>query len=129
MYRGEIVERGPSDDVILRPSHPYTQILASAAPDPTLPRAALAQARRDRQAARSARQPRSAREPSAPGQTRGDDTGCRFRARCPSAMPACAQHPPEFTAAPVAPDPGAAGHLARCWLLDPSVVAAPRDGV
>ncbi|HKT03067.1 MAG TPA: ATP-binding cassette domain-containing protein, partial [Rugosimonospora sp.] len=34
MYRGQIVESGPSDDVILRPRHPYTQLLARAAPDP-----------------------------------------------------------------------------------------------
>jgi peptide/nickel transport system ATP-binding protein len=159
MYRGEIVERGPSDEVILRPSHPYTQILASAAPDPTRPRATLARARRDRQATRAARQARSAgrHHPTAPGsggsstgpaagggQAHGDDPGCRFRARCPSAMPVCAQHPPEFTAArtpatPAAapasatpatpPGLGAAEHVARCWLLDPSVATAPRDGV
>ncbi len=122
MYRGEIVERGPSDDVILRPSHPYTQILASAAPDPTLPRAVLAQARRDRQAARAARPSRGV------GQAHGDDAGCRFRARCPSAMPVCAQHPPEFTAAPVAPDRGAAAHVARCWLLDPAAAVTRQDG-
>jgi ABC-type oligopeptide transport system ATPase subunit len=34
MYRGEIVERGPSDEVILNPQHPYTQLLAEAAPNP-----------------------------------------------------------------------------------------------
>jgi peptide/nickel transport system ATP-binding protein len=34
MYRGRIVERGPADDVILRPRHPYTQLLAASAPDP-----------------------------------------------------------------------------------------------
>ena len=34
MYRGEIVERGPSDRVILDPQHPYTRRLADAAPDP-----------------------------------------------------------------------------------------------
>ena len=55
MYRGEIVEHGPSDEVILRPSHPYTQILAGAAPDPTVSRKALAEARRARQAARASR--------------------------------------------------------------------------
>ena len=37
MYRGQIVERGPADDVILRPQHPYTQLLALAAPDPERP--------------------------------------------------------------------------------------------
>jgi ABC-type glutathione transport system ATPase component len=34
MYRGEIVERGAADDVILNPQHPYTRLLAEAAPDP-----------------------------------------------------------------------------------------------
>jgi ABC-type oligopeptide transport system ATPase subunit len=34
MHRGEIVERGPADDVILRPRHDYTKTLAAAAPDP-----------------------------------------------------------------------------------------------
>jgi ABC-type oligopeptide transport system ATPase subunit len=34
MYRGEIVERGPSDEVILNPQHEYTQLLAKAAPNP-----------------------------------------------------------------------------------------------
>ena len=34
MYQGEIVEAGPSDDVILNPQHPYTQLLAEAAPNP-----------------------------------------------------------------------------------------------
>lgn len=34
LYRGAVVEQGPADDVILRPQHPYTQLLADAAPDP-----------------------------------------------------------------------------------------------
>lgn len=34
MYQGEIVERGPSDDVILNPQHEYTKLLAAAAPNP-----------------------------------------------------------------------------------------------
>lgn len=34
MYRGRIVERGPSDDVLVRPEAPYTRLLAAAAPDP-----------------------------------------------------------------------------------------------
>ena len=34
MFRGNIVERGPSDDVILNPQHEYTKLLLSAAPDP-----------------------------------------------------------------------------------------------
>ncbi|MFT3888786.1 MAG: ATP-binding cassette domain-containing protein [Arachnia sp.] len=34
MYRGDIVERGPADDVILNPQHDYTKTLLSAAPEP-----------------------------------------------------------------------------------------------
>jgi peptide/nickel transport system ATP-binding protein len=36
MYRGEIVERGEADEVILNPQHPYTKTLAAAAPNPEL---------------------------------------------------------------------------------------------
>lgn len=34
MYRGDVVERGPSDEVILNPQHEYTKTLLQAAPDP-----------------------------------------------------------------------------------------------
>ncbi|HEY0260856.1 MAG TPA: ATP-binding cassette domain-containing protein [Lacisediminihabitans sp.] len=34
LYRGRVVERGPADEVILNPQHPYTRMLAQAAPDP-----------------------------------------------------------------------------------------------
>ncbi|QSB24830.1 ABC transporter ATP-binding protein [Curtobacterium sp. 24E2] len=34
LYRGRVVERGPSDAVILDPQHDYTRLLAEAAPDP-----------------------------------------------------------------------------------------------
>ena len=34
MYAGEIVERGPSEDLTQQPAHPYTQLLLAAAPDP-----------------------------------------------------------------------------------------------
>ncbi|WP_214410804.1 ABC transporter ATP-binding protein [Sphaerisporangium fuscum] len=37
MNEGRVVERGPSDDVILRPAHPYTRLLAEAAPDLSAP--------------------------------------------------------------------------------------------
>ncbi len=34
MFAGEIVEEGPSMEVMARPSHPYTRLLTSAVPDP-----------------------------------------------------------------------------------------------
>jgi peptide/nickel transport system ATP-binding protein len=96
LYRGQVVESGPSDEVILRPAHPYTHLLASAAPDPaakrTAPPGGLRALRGDQQA---------------------DDTGCLFRTRCPHAMDVCRQQVPVFDVA--------AGHTARCWLHDPAV--------
>jgi peptide/nickel transport system ATP-binding protein len=100
MYRGVVVERGPSDDVILNPAHPYTQVLANAAPDPTASRQVLADARRGRQAARAAR--------SGELHEAAPDQGCRFRSRCPHAMAVCATAPPQAETGPE--------HQARCWL-------------
>ncbi|HET9168416.1 MAG TPA: ABC transporter ATP-binding protein [Actinospica sp.] len=100
LYRGEVVERGPSDAVILDPAHPYTRILADAAPDPQARRGAPTTA------SRALPRPAERREASL-------DTGCKFRARCPFAMAKCAEHPP---ALPVGGDPR---HTARCWLLAP----------
>ncbi len=34
MYGGQIVERGPAEDVTQRPAHPYTQLLIASAADP-----------------------------------------------------------------------------------------------
>jgi peptide/nickel transport system ATP-binding protein len=104
MYRGQIVEHGPSDEVILRPAHPYTQLLALAAPDPAASRDSLAAARRQRQAARATR--------GAELREAAVDTGCRFRFRCPHAMPVCETRPPDLETG--------AGHRARCWLHDPA---------
>jgi peptide/nickel transport system ATP-binding protein len=93
MYRGQIIESGPSDRVILQPAHPYTQLLASAAPDPSTPRTGAPGGLR---ALRG-------------GPTRpGERAGCLFRDRCPFAMDVCTQEVPTFTVD--------TGHQARCWL-------------
>lgn len=99
MYRGEIVERGPSDEVMLNPQHPYTQLLASAAPSTGLSRAEARAARKTRLAER-ARRDAERREV-----TVGD--GCRFRPRCPVAMDICVRRPSEATVG--------TGHKALCW--------------
>ncbi|HEY1094349.1 MAG TPA: ATP-binding cassette domain-containing protein [Glycomyces sp.] len=50
LYRGRVVERGPSDAVILDPHHDYTKLLALAAPDPERPGRVTAEAPVDREA-------------------------------------------------------------------------------
>ncbi|KWV34021.1 ABC transporter ATP-binding protein [Micromonospora rifamycinica] len=50
LHRGRVVERGPSDAVILDPHHDYTRLLASSAPDPDRPGRVTAAARVDRDA-------------------------------------------------------------------------------
>ena len=61
MYAGELVERGPSEDVTQQPAHPYTQLLVASAPDPDNLAGELKPARRARCVEPAARsQPRSA---------------------------------------------------------------------
>jgi peptide/nickel transport system ATP-binding protein len=104
MYRGEVVERGPSDEVILRPRHPYTQLLAAAAPRTGTTREEVRAARAARTAARAGGERREVVV----------DEGCRFRPRCPFAQPECAQRPPEVPVGPAAP--GGGGHRVLCLL-------------
>jgi peptide/nickel transport system ATP-binding protein len=124
MYRGEIVETGPADEVILRPQHPYSQLLASAAPSRSSRRLTAGRDRGTAAAADAtsptAAAPPAAAAPAAAAERREQETGtgCRFRARCAFAMDICAQHPPDFETAP--------GHLARCWLFSPEHAQAAR---
>ncbi|WP_443092591.1 ABC transporter ATP-binding protein [Dictyobacter vulcani] len=99
MYAGQMVEGGPSDDVIQSPRHPYTQLLLSVAPDP------------DR-----VQQVINHGNTSVP--TRGEipslikpPSGCRFHPRCPHAMPICSQEKPARTE--ITP-----GHWTHCFLYD-----------
>jgi peptide/nickel transport system ATP-binding protein len=80
MYRGEIVEHGPSGSVILSPAHPYIQILASAAPDPRASRRTWRP--RGASGGRSGRpgEPRCGRPPSA--KAAGSGPGARTPCRC-----------------------------------------------
>jgi peptide/nickel transport system ATP-binding protein len=115
MYRGEVVERGPSDEVILAPKHPYTQLLAAAAPSTGATREQVREARRTRLAAR-ARRDAERREVVV-----GD--GCRFRPRCPFAMESCTRRPPEAQISPATG--GGTGHRALCWLYAEEAAADP----
>jgi oligopeptide/dipeptide ABC transporter ATP-binding protein len=95
MYLGQVVEEGPTGDVVFNPQHPYTASLLSATPvpDPELERA------RERIVLHGD-PPSSITPPS----------GCRFHTRCPIARPICATEPPPFLA--IAPGHGAACHFA-----------------
>ncbi len=97
MYAGEVVEQGTPEQLLSDPRHPYTWALLHAAP--RMDRAGSG----DRRLTTIEGQPPDAR--SWP-------EGCRFRARCPFAIEACAQHP-ELLPVGAASGPERA---ARCWV-------------
>ncbi len=106
MYAGEVVEEGPTLDVLSDPRHPYAWALANAVPRLDTPVAA--------------RLPGIEGMPPDP---LAMPRGCRFAPRCPFAIARCARDaPPLATVAP--------GRMARCWVtadgrgLPPPSVAA-----
>jgi oligopeptide/dipeptide ABC transporter ATP-binding protein len=91
LYRGRIVELGPTAQVMDTPRHPYTQALRAATPIPDPERPRLA--------------------PPRPPEAQ-DLPGCPFRARCPVAVERCAIAPALREIVP--------GHWAACHLAQPS---------
>ena len=77
MYAGHLVEEGPTEVVLQRPKHPYTQLLLSAVPDP---RAELGVADKT--------------DVGEPPKVIDPGEGCRFRARCPYAIARCETETP-----------------------------------
>lgn len=94
MYLGQIVEIGPARDIVANPRHPYTQALFSARL-PAHPDGAASRIRLTGEI------PSPLDPPS----------GCRFRTRCPHAMPICAERLPSVCQLPN-------GQRAACHLLD-----------
>jgi peptide/nickel transport system ATP-binding protein len=80
MYAGEIIERGPSEELTQHPAHPYTQLLVDSAPDPDAPRPTLT-------GWRGAKTPTSESALSI-------NVGCRFAPRCPFADLRCRDEAP-----------------------------------
>jgi peptide/nickel transport system ATP-binding protein len=76
MYAGRIIERGPTQEILARPAHPYTVGLLKSVP---------------------ARNPRGAplfQIAGAPPNLLEPPEGCSFRSRCANAAAACAEAPP-----------------------------------
>jgi peptide/nickel transport system ATP-binding protein len=94
MYLGEVVETGSAEALAESPRHPYTQALFASAPSMDPDR------RMDR--------PPIAGDPPNPIDP---PSGCRFRTRCPFAMPRCAEASPPFV-------PVDAGHEVACYLYE-----------
>ena len=95
MYAGQIVEHGPTDEVLQRPMHPYTKLLLSAVPNPN---AGL-------HSHRLAPRPKT--------DLAVDLVGCRFAERCPLAVASCVSDPPALLER-------RPHHLVRCPIIDPS---------
>ena len=93
MYLGRLVESGPTEEVYLRPVHPYTRALLSAIP------------KRDP----SQEKQRIHLEGDVPSPA-DPPKGCAFHDRCPRCMDICRQQVPPETE----PEPG---HRVRCHLV------------
>lgn len=91
MYLGEIVEAGQATEVLRRPRHPYTAMLAMSDPERGEgPPSRVAQG-----------------EPPSPYER---PQGCAFASRCDQALPRCREERPQFVEAPEAKGRGWACH-------------------
>jgi len=91
MYLGQVVEEGPTGELLARPRHPYTRALVSAVP-------------RDTPWAEPARLVVTGE----PGSALARPPGCRFAPRCPWAVARCRDEPQPLR--PIEP-----AHAAACW--------------
>ncbi|HEY2072235.1 MAG TPA: oligopeptide/dipeptide ABC transporter ATP-binding protein, partial [Gaiellaceae bacterium] len=90
MYAGQIVERGPVEQVLAEPLHPYTRLLLAAV-----------------HAERITERGRGASAAVDPVE------GCRFVSRCPLAVPVCSVMTPQLVEA-------RPGQSARCHVTAPA---------
>jgi peptide/nickel transport system ATP-binding protein len=110
MYGGQIVERGPAEDVTQRPAHPYTQLLVASAPDPDNLGSSLKSGNVGRHGGGAERAGRVKSSTGGPA-----EDGCPFSNRCPLADDKCRRENPALQLL-------TSNRAAACWRLD---VAAP----
>jgi peptide/nickel transport system ATP-binding protein len=103
MYGGQIVERGPAEDVTQRPAHPYTQLLIASAPDPDNLGSSL-------KAGNVVVGPGGTIAGKA-GNVGPANVGCPFSNRCPLADDKCRRDNPALQLLTPA-------RAAACWRLD-----------
>jgi peptide/nickel transport system ATP-binding protein len=120
MYGGQIVERGPAEDVTQRPAHPYTQLLIASAPDPdnlgsvlksgnAVAGGAGGRAGTVKSSTVTSSTVTSSTVTSSTGGPAA--TGCPFSSRCPLAIDKCKQDNPALQL--LSPSRAAA-----CWRLE-----------
>ncbi len=102
MYAGEVVEEGPTDQVLADPRHPYTWALMNAVPRIDGPVASR----------------RLNTIEGMPPDPLAQPAGCRFAPRCPFREPVCDAHPP---LAPMGP-----ARTSRCWVAAEGIRFAAR---
>jgi len=102
MYGGQIVEAGPTGEVLKAPRHPYTSGLLESLPVLGRPDERLTEI-----------------PGSAPSPPNWPD-GCRFHPRCGEIMERCRSESPPA----IASKAGSPARASRCWLSD----ASPRGG-
>lgn len=90
MYAGQVVEHGPTQEVLKNPQHPYTTALLDALPDASATRLVSIGGQ--------------------PPQFQNLDSGCAFRDRCSRRFEKCSEPVPESTENQ---------HQVRCWLRAP----------
>jgi peptide/nickel transport system ATP-binding protein len=102
MYAGQIVERGPAEELTQVPAHPYTQLLVSSAPDPDNIGSILHSGSK-----------KTARNIDTTPRVTG---ACPFNPRCPFVQDRCRSEDPPLMRI-------SSSRAAACWRLD---VAAPQ---
>jgi peptide/nickel transport system ATP-binding protein len=110
LYRGQVMEEGPSVEVTERPRHPFTQALTAASPVPRPAEQAERRAKREASGVKSA------------GVVDPTSTGCPFASRCPFATELCVAERPALR--PIGPVKVACHYATESGAIDSPATAS-----